>query len=189
MFVLHFSLCQTPATGYNRRIEQTAAEKGGVRMCRIHRKGLCADRKGTSTKPGGGSSLKGITGSTRGSFFSVRISRKQKIPDIPLPIYFLILGRHGTVGTGMSLVCCGQNCWGKRNLQLSQIHSLGRWIYMDIPRIFWIQFYLPEWTLCVGVCWQIQRKIWSYVMMQKDYISDFDLRRDDFAVLKLEGKG
>ena len=72
---------------------------------------------------------------TQGSFFSVRISRKQKIPDTPLPIWFpYLLGRHGTAGTGMWLVCCGQNCWGKRNDSSSprSVH-LGRWIYMDIP--------------------------------------------------------
>lgn len=70
-----------------------------------------------------------------GQLFSVRISRKQKIPDTPLPIWFpYLLGRHGTAGTGMWLVCCGQNCWGKRNDSSSprSVH-LGRWIYMDIP--------------------------------------------------------
>lgn len=97
---------------------------------------------------------------TRGSFFSVRISRKQKIPDIPLPIWFLyLLGRHGTAGTGMWLVCCYQNCWGKRNGSSSprSVH-LGRWIYMDIPQNILDTVFCRMDAMRQGYGWQIQRK-------------------------------
>ena len=95
-----------------------------------------------------------------GQLFSVRISRKQKIPDIPLPIWFLyLLGRHGTAGTGMWLVCCGQNCWGKRNGSSSprSVH-LGRWIYMDIPQNILDTVFCRMDAMRQGYGWQIQRK-------------------------------
>ena len=93
------------------------------------------EKEASYPEPGGGSSLKGITRALHRQLFFCTNIQKQKIPDTPLPIWFpYLLGRHGTAGTGMWLVCCGQNCWGKRNDSSSprSVH-LGRWIYMDIP--------------------------------------------------------
>ena len=128
---------------------------------------------------------------TQGSFFSVRISRKQKIPDTPLPIWFpYLLGRHGTAGTGMWLVCCGQNCWGKGTTPALPDPSI--WaldLHGHSPEYSGYSF-LPDGRYASGVWLVNPEEVWSYVMMQKDYqyrilICD----RDDFAVLEmLEGR-
>ena len=135
---------------------------------------------------------KGITRALHRALFSVRISRKQKIPDIPLPIWFLyLLGRHGTAGTGMWLVCCYQNCWGKRNDSSSprSVHLGALDLHGHSPEYSGYSF-LPDGRYASGVWLANPEEVWSYVMMQKDYqyrilICD----RDDFAVLEmLEGR-
>ena len=67
-------------------------------------------------------------------FFCTNIQKTENPRHSIAHLVPYLLGRHGTAGTGMWLVCCGQNCWGKRNDSSSprSVH-LGRWIYMDIP--------------------------------------------------------
>ena len=166
----------------------------GKIMQEFTEKGLYADRKGgIYPEPGGGSSLKGITRALhRAAFFAVRISRKQKIPRHSIAhLVSLSTGRHGTAGTGMWLVCCGQNCWGeKERLQLSQIRPFGALdLHGHSPEYSGYSF-LPDGRYASGVWLVNPEEVWSYVMMQKDYqyrilICD----RDDFAVLEmLEGR-
>ncbi len=85
------------------------------------------EKGGIYPEPGGGSSLKGITRALHRAAFSVRISRKQKIPDIPLPIWFLFIywGGMALLEQGCGWCLCGQNCWGKGTAQLSQIRPFG----------------------------------------------------------------
>ena len=57
------------------------------------------------------------------------------------------------------VVCCGQNCWGKRNGSSSprSVH-LGRWIYMDIPQNILDTVFCRMDAMRQGYGWQIQRK-------------------------------
>ena len=180
-----------PPTGSDRRTEQTAAEKGrGKIMQEFTEKGLYADRKGgIYPEPGGGSSLKGITRALHGQLFSVRISRKQKIPDIPLPIWFpLSTGRHGQLlEQGCGWRAAARTVGGKsERLQLSQIRPFGALdLHGHSPEYSGYSF-LPDGRYASGVWLANPEEVWSYVMMQKDYqyrilICD----RDDFAVLEM----
>ncbi len=71
----------------------------------------------------------------RAAFFSVRISRKQKIPDIPLPIWFYLLGGMALpLEQGCGCVSSGQNCCEKERPQPPRSVHLRR-IYMDMLNI------------------------------------------------------
>lgn len=128
---------------------------------------------------------------TQGSFFCTNIQKTENPRHSIAHLVSLSTGRHGTAGTGMWLVCCGQNCWGeKERLQLSQIRPFGALdLHGHSPEYSGYSF-LPDGRYASGVWLVNPEEVWSYVMMQKDYqyrilICD----RDDFAVLEMLEEG
>ena len=168
-------------------------KKGGVRSCRNSQKRIvCRQKRRYLSRTGWWFFPQRYYQSiTRGSFFSVRISRKQKIPDIPLPIWFLyLLGSMALLEQGCGWCAATRTVGGKGTAPALPDPSIwGAGFTWTFPRIFWIQF-SAGWSYASGVWLANPEEVWSYVMMQKDYqyrilICD----RDDFAVLEmLEGR-
>ena len=120
------------------------------------------EKEGIYPEPGGGSSLKGITRALHGADFFCTNIQKQKIPDIPLPIWFpYLLGRHGTAGTGDVGWCAAARTVGGKGTApaLPDPSILGRWIYMDIPQNILDTVFCRMDAMRQGYGWQqIQRK-------------------------------
>ena len=151
-----------PSTGSNRRTEQTAAEKGGVRSCRNSQKRIvCRQKRRYLSRTGWWFFPQRYYQSiTRGSFFSVRISRKQKIPDIPLPIWFLIYwGGMALLEQGCGWCAATRTVGGKGTAPALPDPSIwGAGFTWTFPQNILDTVFCRMDAMRQGYGWQIQRK-------------------------------